>query len=104
MWRLSAIKVLLELELKLCQLSKPCTFGALTNSLPGDRIVLGVKDKVAKACMFGEKDVDVDKAIDYLRSSEIAVQEIQDIGQGQLEDSVQFEKEKLKKMERGHLK
>ena len=83
---------------KLRQLSKSCNFGTLTDSLLRDRIVLGAKDKAARARMFREKDVDADKAIDQLRSSEIATQQIQDIEQGQPEDSVQFaRREKSKK-------
>ena len=74
------------------QLSKSCNFGTLNDSLLRDRIVLGAKDKAARARMFREKAVDVNGAISQLRASEIATQQIRQIEPGNSEETVQFAK------------
>ena len=48
----------------------------MTDSLLSDRIILGTKDKAARAQMFQNKAVDLRGAIDQLRASEIAAHQI----------------------------
>ena len=73
------------------QLTKPCNFANMTDSLLRDRIVLGTKDKAARACMFRDKAVDLHGAIDQLRASEIAAHQIRTIEQETSnEDAVHF--------------
>ena len=86
---------------KLRQLSKSCNFGTLNDSLLRDKIVLGVKDKSARARMFREKAVDVNGAIDQLRASEITAQQIREIEQGHTKESIQFAKKEKPKRSKG---
>ena len=51
--------------------------------------------------MFREKAVDVNGAIDQLRASEIAAQQIWQIEQGHTEESIQFAKKEKPKRSRG---
>ena len=86
---------------RLRQLTKSCNFENMTDSLLRDRIVLGTKDKAARARMFRDKAVDLHGAIDQLRASEIAAHQIRTIEQETSnEDAVHFTKTGSKK----HLK
>ncbi|CAB4034915.1 Hypothetical predicted protein [Paramuricea clavata] len=49
-----------------------CKFEQLENELIRDRLVLGAKDSSAKARMLREPNLDIQKAIDMCRNSEIA--------------------------------
>ena len=77
---------------RLRQLSKSCNFEAMTDSLLRDRVVLGTKDKAARARMFREKAVNLNEAVDMLRASEVAAQQIKEIDQGTSEEVVHFNK------------
>ena len=72
--------------------SKSCNFEATTDCLLKDRVVLGTKDKAARAQMFREKAVNLNEAIDMLRASEVAAQHIKEIDQGTSEEVVHFNK------------
>ena len=54
----------------------------MTDCLLKDRVVLGTKDKAARAQMCREKAVNLNEAIDMLRASEVAAQHIKEIDQG----------------------
>ena len=77
---------------RLRQLSKSCNFEAMTDSLLRDRVVLGTKDKAARGRMFREKAVNLNEAVDMLRASEVAAQQIKEIDQGTSEEVVHFNK------------
>ena len=56
---------------KLKQMAATCKFEQLENELIRDRLVLGAKDSSAKARMLREPNLDLQKAIDMCRNSEI---------------------------------
>ena len=66
---------------RLRHLSERCNFEAMTDSLLKDWVVLGMKDKAARARMFREKAVNLNEAVDMLRASEVAAQHIKEIDQ-----------------------
>lgn len=57
---------------KLKQMAATCKFGQLENELIRDRLVLGAKDTSARARMLREPSLNLQKAIDMCRNSEIA--------------------------------
>ena len=56
---------------RLRKLASSCQFGALTEKMIRDRLVIGVQDKSTKARLLREKDLSLDKALDMCKSSEI---------------------------------
>ena len=64
---------------KLRHLLNSCKFEAMTDSLLKDRVVLGMKDKAARARMFRKKAVNLNETIDMVRASEVAAQHIKEI-------------------------
>ena len=56
---------------KLRQLASTCEFGSLENDLIRDRLVLGTIDPSVRARMLREPKLDLQKAIDMCRNSEI---------------------------------
>ncbi len=67
---------------RLRHLASTCNFGTSLDSMIRDRLVLGAYDKQATARLFREGDVDLKKAVNQLRSSEVAKQQIKEV-QGQ---------------------
>ena len=65
-------------------------------------MVLGTKDKAARAQMFGEKAANLNEAVDMLRASEVVAQHIKEIDQGTSEGVVHFNKRE--KADRGPAK
>ena len=83
---------------KLRQLAASCEFEALRDELIRDRLVLGCKDSAARARMFREPNLDLNRAIAMCRSSEIAQDQLQKIGAtGTTEESVHYSKNNGKK-------
>lgn len=68
---------------KLRQLASTCDFGVLENDLLRDRLVLGTKDAGARARMLREPNLDLQKAIDMCRSSEISKSQLKDMSNEQ---------------------
>ena len=64
---------------------------------------MGAKDESAIARMFREKAVDVNGAIDQLRASDIAAQQIREIEQGHTVELIQFAKKDKPKRIRGDI-
>ena len=56
---------------RLRKLASSCQFGALTEEMIRDRLVIGIQDKSTKARLLREKDLSLDKALDMCKSSEI---------------------------------
>ena len=55
-------------------------------------MVLGAKDKAARARMFEEKAANLNEAVDMLRASGVAAQHIKEVDQGTSEGVVHFNK------------
>ena len=62
---------------RLRKLASSCQFGALTEEMTRDRLVIGIQDKSTKARLLREKDFSLDKALDMCKSSEITNKSIQ---------------------------
>ena len=56
--------------IRLRHLAESCKFGALHDEMVRDRLVLGCRDKGAKARLFREKDCTLKKALEALQISE----------------------------------
>jgi len=56
-----------------------CQFGALTNEMIRDRIVIGIQDKSTKARLFREKDLSLAKALDMCKSTEVTNKQLNSI-------------------------
>lgn len=68
-------------------LSSTCDFGSLTDSLIKDRIVLGIKDRAVKDRLLRTKDLDLNKALDICRASEISKHQLSEICTGTSTDA-----------------
>ena len=55
----------------LMTLSKSCGFGALRESLVRDRIILGVKDDRVRQKLLGKRDLELGKAIETIKASQV---------------------------------
>lgn len=55
----------------LIKLSETCGFGTLRESLVRDRLILGVKDGKVREKLLGKRDLDLNKAIEILKASEV---------------------------------
>ena len=66
--------------IRLRHLAESCKFGVLHNEMVRDRLVLGCRDKGAKARLFREKDCTLKKALEALQISEATQEQLKDIG------------------------
>ena len=64
---------------KLRQLASTCEFGVLEKDLIRDRLALGTKDSSARARMLREPKLDLQKAIEMCRSSDISKSQLKDM-------------------------
>lgn len=64
---------------KLRQLASTCEFGGLESELIRDRLVLGTIDASARARMLRELKLDLNKAIEMCRNSEITKSQLQNL-------------------------
>ena len=55
---------------RLRKLASSCQFGALTEEMIRNRLVIGIQDKSTKARLLREKDLSLDKALDMCKSIE----------------------------------
>ena len=55
----------------LMKLSESCGFGALSESLVRDRLILGVKDDRVCQKLLGKRDLGLDKAIENIKVSQV---------------------------------
>ena len=69
-----------QFMIRLKQLSEACCFKTLNDEMLRDRLVLGCKDKSAKARLFREEDCDLKKSLDSLRISETTQAQLKIIG------------------------
>ena len=82
--------------LRLLRLAEPCRFAGLHDEMLCDRLVLGVRDKAARARLFREKECSLAKAIESLRISEVTCEQLTVIG-GKEEEAVNAVSEKAKR-------
>ena len=68
-----------EYMTNLRHLASTCEFGTLEQKLIRDRFVLGTKDASARARMLREPKLDLQKAIDMCRSSEISKAQLKEM-------------------------
>ena len=67
--------------IRLRHLAECCKFGALNDEMLRDCLVLGCRDKGAKACLFRETDCSLKKALEALQISEAAQEQLKEIGE-----------------------
>ena len=61
-------------------LAGPCNFGTLHDEMLRDRLVLGCRDKGARARLFRERDCNLKKALETLQISETTQEQLKEIG------------------------
>ena len=61
---------------RLRNLASPCKFGALTDEMIRDRLVIGVNDKRTKGRLLREEALTLKKALEMCRSSEITSKQL----------------------------
>ena len=66
--------------IRLRHLAGSCNFGNLHDEMIRDRLVLGCRDKGARARLFREKDCTLQKALESLQISEATQEQLKDIG------------------------
>ena len=67
--------------LRLRKLAEPCKFEALHDDMLRDRLVLGSRDKAARARLFREKECTLTKAVDSLRISKATLEQLTYMGE-----------------------
>ena len=83
---------------RLRKLAASCEYGALTDELIRDRLVIGLKNQGDKVRLLREKPLDLKKAIQMCTTSEIASQQIKTIigaGDNKTEDVKKFSGKKF---------
>ena len=83
---------------RLRKLAASCEYGALTDELIRDRLVIGLKNQGDKVRLLREKSLDLKKAIQMCTTSEIASQQIKTIigaGDNKTEDVKKFSEKKF---------
>jgi len=93
---------------RLWHLASSCKFVACAdclsyeNSMIRDRLILGTSDTAARARAFRERDMDLDKTVAMLRSSELASKQLRVIGQHSTDiEPVHYTSSKENKAKRG---
>ncbi|KAJ8030740.1 hypothetical protein HOLleu_27229 [Holothuria leucospilota] len=81
-----------EYVTRLRHLSKSCDFGALTDDLICDRIVLGTKDAILRSRLLREPKLDLRGAIDKARNTEAAQTQLSRMAQPVSSESVHYSK------------
>ena len=56
---------------RLRKMASPCKYGALTDKMIRDRIIIGVQDKATKLRLLKEEELDLNKALSICRSNEV---------------------------------
>ena len=75
---------------RLRKAASTCKFGTLTDELIRDRIVMGLQDKTTKLRLLKEENLDLNKALNICRSSEIASMELKSMKSEQTNNSEQI--------------
>lgn len=86
----------------LMKLSESCGFGTLRESLVRDRLVLGVKDDRVREKLLGKRDLDLDKAIETIKASQVTHSRASEIaGEISSQEDVSAVKHKSRAREKG---
>ena len=79
------------------KLSENCGFGTLRGSLVRDRLILGVKDVRIREKLLGKHDLDLDKAIEMIKASQVTHSRASEIaGEASVQEDVNAVKRKPK--------
>ena len=72
-------KIVDQYTIRLRHLAESCNFGVLNDEMLRDRLILGCRDRGAKARLFREKDCSLQKALEALQISEAAQKQLKGI-------------------------
>ena len=79
------------------KLSENCGFGTLRESLVRDRLILGVKDDRIWEKLLGKRDLDLDKAVEMIKASQVTHSQASEIaGEASVQEDVNAVKHKPK--------
>ena len=71
---------------RLRKLASSCQYGALTEEMIRDRLVIGILDKSTKARLLLERALSLNKALDMCKSSKITNQQLKSIQNDEKKD------------------
>ena len=75
---------------RLRKLTSSCQYGALTQYIVRDRLVICIQDKNTKARLFQERALSLDRALDMCKSSEITTQQLKSIQNNEWKDNYEL--------------
>ena len=75
---------------RLRKLTSSCQYGALTQYIVRDRLVICIQDKNTKARLFQERALSLDRALDMCKSSEITNQQLNSIQNNEWKDNYEL--------------
>lgn len=81
---------------RLRKLAETCQFGVAEDEMIRDRLVLGCKDKAARARLFREPNVDLKKAVEALRISETTMEQLRQLDESMEQEAIHSLSEKAK--------
>ena len=91
----------------LMKLSENCGFGTLRESLVRDRLILGVQDDRIREKLLGKRDLDLDKAVEMIKASQVTHSRASEIaGEASVQEDINAVKHKprpQRKSEKGKL-
>ena len=70
-------------------MASSCKYGALTDEMIRDRIVIGVRDKDSKLRLLKEDELDLNKALSICRSNEAASKQLKFMKQEEIQTDEQ---------------
>ena len=74
---------------RLRKMASSCKYGALTDEMIRDRIVIGVRDKASKLRLLKEDELDLNKALSICRSNEAASKQLKFMKQEEIQTDEQ---------------
>ena len=75
---------------RLRKLTSSCQYGALTQYIVRDRLVICIQDKNTKARLLRERALSLDKALDMCKSSEVTNQQLKSIQNNERKDNYEL--------------
>ena len=77
------------------KLSENCGFGILRESLVRDRLILGVQDDRIREKLLGKRDLDLDKAVEMIKASQVTHSRASEIaGEASVQEDINAVKHK----------
>ena len=87
------------------KLSENCGFGTLRESLVRDRLILGVMDDRIREKLLGKRDLDLDKAIEMIKASQVTHSRASEIaGEASAQEDINAVKHKPKPQRKSDIK